>query len=288
MDWDSVDIQTLIQAALREDGARQDLTTQTLIPSSWTVTAAIRSKQKGVVAGLPFAERVFRAMNRRCRFRALVADGRDVQPGDTLATVHGPARSVLAAERPALNAIQHLSGIATKVHESVKRVQGTPTKIYDTRKTLPGWRLLQKYAVRCGGGTNHRFSLSEAILIKENHLMIARQGTLDWMDAVHRVHARRKIPIQMEIQTTQDLIDAMKLKPQLVLLDNLSPAALAKMIRVLRRRLPGVQIEISGGVKPEDLPALSRLGVERISMGRLTHTVHAFDCSLDIDRVYAN
>jgi nicotinate-nucleotide pyrophosphorylase (carboxylating) len=202
-----------------------------------------------------------------------------------LCVIEGNARAVLAGERPALNAIQHLSGIATQTHDNVRRVRGSRTQIFDTRKTLPGWRLLQKYAVRRGGGANHRFSLKDAILIKENHLRISRLGKLGWMDAVNRARKRHKIPVQMEIQSERDLRDALRLRPDLVLLDNLPLRAMRRMIRLLRTRLPHVRIEVSGGVRTEDLKPLSRLNVERISMGRLTHTVPAFDCNLDIIRV---
>ena len=281
MDWKSSAIRSLVSAGLAEDAARQDLTTQALIPAQLKIKAEIRAKQAGVVCGLPLVQAFFQTFDSRLTFRPRARDGQRVKTGTVLAVIHGRARSILSAERPALNALQHLSGIATYTHDQVKCLGPGKTKLFDTRKTLPGWRALQKYAVKCGGGTNHRSTLAEAILVKENHLKVTRLAGQDWLNAAHRLKKRR-IPIELEIQTERDLREALCLKPQTVLLDNMPLAKLKRVIRRLRKEIPGIKIEISGGVKPEQLRSLGRLGANRISMGRLTHSVQAFDCSLDI------
>ncbi len=281
MNWNAAAIRALVREGLAEDDVRHDITSQALIPSSLKIHAAIRAKQTGVVCGLPLAKTFFQTFDRRLSFQSRVREGERVSPGQSLAVIRGAARSILSAERPALNALQHLSGIATTTRANVTRLGRGKTKLYDTRKTLPGWRVLQKYAVACGGGTNHRASLGDAILVKENHLKVTRLAGKDWLDAAHRLK-KRHVPIEQEIQTERDLRDALCLKPQTVLLDNMPVATLKRMIRVLRKEIPDVKIEISGGVTPDQLRVLGRLGADRISMGQLTHSVQAFDCSLDI------
>jgi len=282
MNWNAPEIRALVRSALREDHARADLTTRLLIRRRWRLEATIVAKQSGVVAGLPLAARVLRALDATIRFKAMVSDGSAVKPGQRLALIRGKARAVLSAERAALNALQHLSGIATFTREQVNKLKGTGARLYDTRKTLPGWRLLQKYAVRCGGAANQRMSLGDAILIKENHLKVVRLAGSDWYSRV------RSLPIQLEVQTARDLRDALRLKPQRVLLDNLTLRALKRMTRILRKAVPGIESEFTGGVRPKNLRFLAKLRPERISMGRLTHSFPAFDCSLDITRVYAH
>lgn len=277
----------LIETALAEDSATQDITTQTLIPKNLQIEAEIRSKDHGVACGLPFAEAIFKGLDKRLQFTAKVREGQSVKPGDTLAAMRGQARAILSGERSALNAVQHLSGIASYTRKQVQQVTSRRTAILDTRKTIPGWRELQKYAVFCGGGKNHRMSLSDSILIKDNHLAICRLLGVPWQSAIRS--ARRKYPrllIEMEVQTERDFKDALELVPDQILLDNQPLAQLKSEVKRLRQLLPKAEIEVSGGVRTEQIKALSRLGVERISMGRLTHSAPAFDCSLDITHVY--
>lgn len=288
MNWNSASVKELVRLALLEDQARQDLTTSALIPSACRLTAEIRAKQAGIVAGLPLTGVFFKKINPQLRYIMKAKDGRRVALGQVLARIEGNARSILAAERPALNALQHLSGIATFTARQVVQVKGSKTRIYDTRKTLPGWRTLEKYAVRCGGGQNHRMSLGDAILVKENHLKICRETGRDWVEALHRIRRLKPdLPMQIEIQTWNDLREVLKVKPPRVLLDNLGKPVLRRMISLIRKELPHTEIEVSGGVRTEDLKPLAKLGVERISMGKLTHSAPAFDCSLDIIRVHA-
>jgi nicotinate-nucleotide pyrophosphorylase (carboxylating) len=287
MNWDAPEIQAIVRSALHEDSARGDLTSRLLIAPAWRIEAAIVAKQYGVICGLPLAERFLKAMDPAIRFKQLVPDGTRVKPGQTLAVLAGKARSVLSAERPALNALQHLSGIATFTHKQVRKLRRTGAHLYDTRKTLPGWRFLQKYAVRCGGGLNHRMSLGDVVMIKENHLEIARRLGSDWISGVQKAMKKHRTFLQMEIQTEKDLQEALRLKPQRALLDNLEPRDLKRMMRVLRKAIPGIEIEFTGGIKPADLRPLAKLRPDRISMGRLTHSTPAFDCSLDITNVSA-
>jgi len=283
VNWHTPAIQTLIQLALREDQARADITSRLMIPSSIRLKAVLRAKQDGVVCGLPLAIQILKAVSPALAARAIVKEGSKVVKGQPFLSVQGSGRSILEAERPALNAIQHLSGIATLTARCRTLMGRSKTRLLDTRKTIPGWRALEKYAVACGGGANHRMSLGDAILVKENHIDIARRTGSDWVKTLQSFRKKRpSFPMQVEIQTVQDLQDALRIAPQRVLLDNLPDATLKKMIKTVRKELPNTEIEISGGVSPEDLPRLSRLGVERISMGKLTHSAPAFDCSLDI------
>lgn len=287
MKFNTPEIITLVRLALKEDAARSDLTTRLLINPHWTLEAAIIAKNAGVVAGLPLAGMFFKSLDPSIRFHPAIHDGDHVRAGDCLATVKGKAGSVLSAERPALNALQHLSGIATYTHTQVQKLKGTRAKLYDTRKTLPGWRVLQKYAVRCGGGLNQRMSLGDAIMIKENHLHVLRMAKGEWKRLLRRKKGRGHPFLQIEVQSEHDLRDALEIKPQRVLLDNLTPRSLKRMMRLLRDEIPGIEIEFTGGVTPKNLRTLAKLGPDRISMGRLTHTVAAFDCSLDITSVHA-
>ncbi len=281
-------LHSLIQSALQEDSAQSDVSTRLVVNPKTRVQAILIAKESGVVAGLPIAAAIFKQWDRSIQFKPLTHDGRRIKRGTKIALIKGRARSVLTAERPALNILQHLSGIATYAREQVDRLKGTGVVLLDTRKTLPGYRLLQKYAVRCGGAKNHRMSLGDAVMLKENHLQLARLSNEDWISKCRvwmRTH--RKQDFQMEIQTQQDLRSALLLKSPRVLLDNLPPRTMRKMIRTLKKQIPGVEIEITGGVKPENLRRLAKLGAHRISMGRLTHSVKAFDISLDITHVYS-
>jgi nicotinate-nucleotide pyrophosphorylase (carboxylating) len=284
MNWKSPALRTLIKLSIKEDAARQDITTRTLIPAGLKIEAQIRAKQNGIACGLPMAVLCFHALDTRLQFVAKVREGQRIKTGQLMASLRGQARSILSAERTALNAVQHLSGIATYTREQVDRLNGGQARIYDTRKTLPGWRDLEKYAVACGGGKNHRRSLSDGALIKENHLHIARAVRRDWLKRAKTLKTR--MPVEMEIQTWRDLVEAFELAPDQLLLDNMDLKTLRKLVQDIRRQLPRVAIEVSGGIRPDQLKALSRLPIDRISMGRLTHSAPAFDCALDITHVF--
>jgi len=272
------DYRPLLRAALREDLGRDgDLTTRLFVPASARFRARVVSREAGVVCGLEIAAAAFRACDRRARVRALVRDGARVKPGQAVMTVDG-GRGVLTAERTALNFLQRLSGVATLTRLYADRVRGTRAKILDTRKTVPGWRALDKYAVACGGGVNHRMGLYDAAMVKDNHYLGGRlaEGARE---------LRRRFPgraLIVECDTPAQATRALALKPDVILLDNMAPAVLRREIRRLRRLAPRVKLEISGGVSLKTVRALARLGPDRISIGRLTHSAPALDLGLDL------
>ncbi len=269
---------TLIRAALREDGASRDLTTLATVPASARARARLIARQPGRAAGLPLFARCFRILDSRVRVRLRARDGRDFKAGAVLAELKGPARALLSAERVALNFLQRLCGIATLTAAYAARVRGTRARILDTRKTTPGLRALERYAVACGGGQNHRFNLSSMVLVKDNHIKAAGSPG----EAVRR--ARRRYPrvkVEVEVESLAELRDALAAGPDILLLDNMPPALLKKAVALARARPMGPLLEISGGVGLKDLRRLAGLGVDRISVGSLTHSVSAIDLSLE-------
>ena len=276
--------QRLVEMALAEDlGERGDVTSQAVIPADLQGSAVFMAKAAGVVAGLPAAEMVMKAVDARLRFEILKQDGDRVAPRDRLATVAGPMRSILAAERTALNFVQHLSGIATKTRISADAAAGSELKILDTRKTLPGWRALEKYAVRCGGGHNHRQGLHDAILIKDNHL--ESMGT-DKLRAIEEaIRSARRIaptmPIEVEVNTLDEFDRALALTPDIILVDNMTLPDTQEAVRRRNERAPQVQLEVSGNVRVEVIPVLVQYGIDRVSIGGLTHSAPALDISLE-------
>jgi len=276
--------EALIQAAIEEDVGPGDVTTDALVTSDQKATGRLVAKQRGEVAGLPIAERVFKALSSHVAFAPSVADGARVNADDEVAIVSGLARPILTGERIALNFLQRLSGIATLTAAFVKAVEGTGVEILDTRKTTPGWRTLEKYAVRMGGGVNHRMGLYDMALIKDNHLVLAKQ---DVAAAVHRV--RREAPevaIQVEVEDLVQLDEALEAGADLVLLDNFAVgqmrAAVEKAARWRKTHERAPQLEASGGVALETVRAIAETGVDRISVGALTHSAPALDISLDL------
>jgi nicotinate-nucleotide pyrophosphorylase (carboxylating) len=280
----------LVEWALQEDlNALGDVTSQATIPADLQGSAVFRTRSEGVVAGLPAAELVFAALGHGVRFQGTVPDGIAVQPGDIVARVAGSMRDILAGERTALNFLQRLSGIATRTHLYVQAVAGLACCIMDTRKTTPGWRLLEKYAVRCGGGTNHRLGLYDAVLIKDNHL--AALG--DKADAIPRAIRAARIRLEaatqpgsplsliVEVDTLDQLDVALACGPDVVLLDNMTPATLREAVRRRNAMAPGVRLEASGGVSTTTVRAIAEAGVDRISVGELTHSAPALDIGLD-------
>jgi nicotinate-nucleotide pyrophosphorylase (carboxylating) len=279
----------LIELALHEDlGGAGDLTSMAVIPAELQGQAVFAARSAGVVAGLPAVQLVLEQVNSELRFEQQVKDGTSVQPGTRLAIVSGPMRSLLTAERTALNFLQRLSGVATQTRRYVDAIAGLNCMILDTRKTTPGWRLLEKYAVRCGGGHNHRTGLHDGILIKDNHLAglrIANCG-LRIQEAVSR--ARKflserglNLPIEIEVDDLDQLDAALDCRPDIVLLDNMDPATQREAVRRRNEKAPGVLLEASGGVTLQTVQAIAGTGVDRISVGALTHSASALDVALD-------
>lgn len=270
----------LIELALEEDlGSTGDPTSQALIPEDLPGRAALVARQPGVLAGLPAAEMTFAAVDPALTFQVLKQDGSRLQPGDQLAIIQGRMRSILAGERTALNFLQHLSGIATLTRRYVDAVAGLPGQILDTRKTTPGWRLLEKYAVRQGGGHNHRMGLYDGILIKDNHLAATREK-LSLRDAIQRARSM-SLPLEIEVDTLEQFHEALAGKPDIVLLDNMPPDVMREAVRRRNATAPGVRLEASGGVTLDTVRAIAETGVDRISVGALTHSAPALDIALD-------
>ena len=275
--WDDPRVGALIDLALAEDLGVGDRTSEALVPAGTRARGRVRAKQALVVCGLPLLERVFRRLG-DVRGSALADEGALAAPGQVLATLEGPARALLAGERVALNLLQHLCGIATLTRAYVERVRGTPLVVRDTRKTLPGMRALAKYAVRTGGGTNHRLGLDDAILIKDNHLALAGGEVAA---AVRRARAALPgLPLEVECRTVAEVAAAVAAGPDLILLDNMPLADVAQAVRIARGRVP---LEASGGVTLEQLEALARAGVAFVAVGALTHSAPAADLNLKIE-----
>jgi nicotinate-nucleotide pyrophosphorylase (carboxylating) len=274
----------LIALALEEDlDTTGDLTSQAVIPEDLLGRAAFVARAPGVLAGLPAAALVCAAVEPRLHFTPLKADGGAVTPGEHLATVAGPMRGILAAERTALNFLQRLGGVATQTRRHVETVAGLPCRILDTRKTTPGWRLLEKYAVRQGGGHNHRMGLYDGILIKDNHLAALGPGTTSITRAVRsaRAHAGHSVPLEIEVDSLEQLDEALRCAPDIVLLDNMTLEQMREAVRRRNAAAPGVLLEASGGVTLAKLRSIAETGVDRISIGALTHSAVALDMALD-------
>jgi nicotinate-nucleotide pyrophosphorylase (carboxylating) len=275
----------LAQWALEEDlGSAGDLTCQAVIPEDLQGQAVFVARAAGVVSGLPATVMVFDLLSPQVHFHPLLADGDAVRPGSHLATVSGPMRQILAGERTALNFLQRMSGVATLTRRYVDAVAGLPCKILDTRKTTPGWRLLEKYAVRCGGGHNHRLGLYDGILIKDNHLA-ALGGVANPVRAAGDRAARlvgNAVPIEIEVDTLDQFDEAISAgDADIILLDNMTPEQMREAVRRKRQWAGEVELEASGGVTLETVRAIAETGVDRISVGALTHSAPALDIALD-------
>lgn len=273
------DLAKLVRAALREDIGPGDATTNALVPAAAQGRASIVAKQDGVIAGLPLAALAFRLTDRRTRFRALVRDGAQVPAGTAIARITGSLRGLLTAERTALNFLQRLSGIATLTRFFVTFGRPYGVTILDTRKTTPGLRAIEKYAVRMGKGKNHRFGLFDMVLIKDNH--IAAVGSIRKAVAAAR-KKHPKLQLEVECQSMRQVREAVAAKPDIIMLDNLPTATMRTAIRLIRKHRT-IRIELSGGVSARTIKALAALRPDVISVGALTHSAPALDLSLDIE-----
>ena len=287
MNWTEFD--PLLDAALEEDAVRRDVTTRALVPEDRQAEARLIAKQDGVICGLPLARRLVERFDARLAFTANACDGDRLCAGAEAARLSGPAAPILSVERTMLNFVRHLSGVATLTAAFVEKVKGTGAGIYDTRKTTPGWRALEKYAVRCGGGHNHRMDLSDMVLVKDNHLelMGRRPGDPDAVrEAVRRTReAWPDIPVEVEVENLEQLEAALAARPDFILLDNMSPERTAEAVAFVHEMSTGgprPQIESSGGIDMSSVRAYAEAGVDRISLGVLTHSAPALDLSLDV------
>lgn len=276
------EIDRVVRQALEEDLGWGDVTTDSLIDPTLRASGRIVARETGVVAGVEVAARVFTLVDPAVEVTANRADGDPVQPGDTVLTIAGPAAALLRAERTALNFLQRLSGVATQTARYVERLEGLPAKVIDTRKTTPGLRSLEKYAVRLGGGHNHRHGLGDGVLVKDNHLVALRLEGAGIAEAVRR--ARERVPHTIKIEVEADTLDqvqeAVEAGSDLILLDNMSPEELRAAVQFVDGR---AVLEASGGITLETIRSVAETGVDLISVGALTHSVRALDLSLDFD-----
>ncbi len=275
MNWRQVD--EIIERALQEDIGSGDLTSTALFSEDAQAKAVILAKQEGVIAGLPVAERVFKHLDENLRWEAKKQDGGRVSSGELVVELEGDLQAILMGERTALNFLQRMSGIATLTARFVEAVLSFPVKILDTRKTAPGLRVLDKYAVKVGGGSNHRFGLYDGVLIKENHIKAAGGIT----KAVSQV--RQSVPptvkIEVEVNSLKEVEEALQAEVDIIMLDNMSIKDIEKAVRLIDRR---ALVEASGGVTLENVREIAATGVDFISVGALTHSVKALDLSLEV------
>ncbi|WP_079914936.1 carboxylating nicotinate-nucleotide diphosphorylase [Paenibacillus sp. 32352] len=266
---------------LEEDIGMGDVTTMSTIPPGQQSKGIIHLKDNGVIAGLPIAEAVFSLVDEQLRFESKVQEGQAVSYGTVLAEVTGSTRSILLGERLALNLMQRMSGIATRTRQYVDALQGLPVRLVDTRKTTPGHRLLEKYAVRIGGGHNHRFGLYDAVMIKDNHI----KGAGGIKEAV--LAARSQIPhtmkIEVEVESMEQLEEALSAKPDIIMLDNMKTDQMREAVVRMKSQAPHILVEASGSVNLDTIHAIASTGVDVISVGRLTYSVQALDISLDLN-----
>lgn len=277
-------LRRLVERALEEDLGRGDVTSDLLIPPNVEARAVLRARVSGVIAGLDIARLVFELVDVDARFTALAADGSVVSRDQDLAIVSGAARSLLRAERVALNFLQRLSGIATMTLRYVEAVRGTRARIVDTRKTTPGLRAIERYAVRAGGGFNHRRDLSDAMMIKDNHFAVlaARGLSLREAVAIARESLGHTLKVEIEVDRLDQIAEAIAAGADIILLDNISPGDLGKAVTMINGR---AVTEASGGVSLETVSEIAATGVDVISVGALTHSAPSLDIGLDVDIV---
>ncbi|MDR1926330.1 MAG: carboxylating nicotinate-nucleotide diphosphorylase [Endomicrobium sp.] len=273
---------TLISLALEEDGVFNDVTTKEFIPKDKQAKAVLIANKSGILCGTDIFMQVFKTIDERCETFLIMRDCSKLKQGDKILEVMGPAWAILSGERTALNFLQHMSGIATVTNKFVTSINNGKTKIYDTRKTIPGYRELAKYAVRCGGGTNHRTGLFDMVLIKDNHLKFIKNLTTE-TTAFRKKYIN--IPIEVECENINEVERALDAKVDVIMLDNTSFENTKTMINLIRNastKKYKPEIEISGGVTPKTAKAFAKLDADRISIGMLTHSASALDLTLEI------
>ena len=282
MELPEAEVDAIIERALTEDISHGDVTSELLIPPQLQGKASILVKAKGILAGVSVAKRVFLKVDPSLEVDVLTQDGERVQPGDIVATISGRVVSILKAERTALNFLQRLSGIASTTAQYVARTKGYDVRITDTRKTTPGLRLLEKYAVRLGGGKSHRFHLGDGILIKDNHLAALRALGMSLKDIVAKAkqNAPRALNVEVEVNTMQEALDAAEAGADIIMLDNMNPDE----VRHIEGLIPNeVKTEASGGITLANVRRVAMSGVNTISVGALTHSAKALDISLELE-----
>lgn len=280
MELNQFDLADLIERSLREDIGTGDLTTNSIVSPDSVTYGYIVAKESGVVAGLRIAEMVFCRLDPAFEFKALLSDGERCVPGSILAEITGKTRAILTGERLALNFLRHLSGIATRTNNLVSLVEGTPARIVDTRKTTPGLRAVEKYAVRAGGGYNHRFGLYDGVLIKDNHIKAA--GGIVAAVKAARLGCPHTVRIEVEVEDLAGVREALKAGAEIIMLDNMAPEEMKEAVKIIAGR---ALVEASGGISEGNIKAAAAAGVDLISVGALTHSIKSLDISLDLHEV---
>ncbi len=282
MELTAAEIRTAVLAALAEDIGPGDVTTLATVPEQSRARAVMRAREPLVVAGLAIAEAAFRELSADIEFKNASRDGQSLSAGETLLEIQGPARALLTAERVALNFVQRLSGVATAASKYAAAVAGTGARILDTRKTTPGWRRFEKYAVACGGATNHRTGLYDLVLIKDNHLAALRDAQPNAIAAaVQRARAHSpQLKVEVEADTLEQVAQAADAGADIILLDNMTTAQLTEAVRIISGR---ARTEASGGVNLQTVRAIAETGVDFISVGAITHSARAVDIGLDFE-----
>ena len=278
MKLDNFYLHDIVMRALSEDMPLGDITTDNIVSDEDVSNAELLAKQDAVIVGLAVAQHVFEVLDSRVKFTALIKDGDSVKKGDIIARVSGPTRALLKGERTALNFLQRLSAIATISNRYAMIVKDLPVKIADTRKTTPGLRLLEKYAVSAGGGSNHRFSLSDGVLIKDNHIAAAGGIT----NAINRVRASipHTVKIEVEVESLEEVQEALDCKADIIMLDNMSNEKMAEAVGLINKR---ALVEASGNISEETIYEVAKTGVDIISVGKLTHSANSVDISMNIE-----
>ena len=270
-------LKDIVNRALREDIGTGDITTQSIVPEKYVTTGFIKAKEAGVVAGLDVARAVFLRLCPELFYQSRVKDGERVTVGQTLARVEGDARAILTGERVALNFLQRMSGIATRTAHLSGLIVGEKAKLVDTRKTTPGIRVLEKYAVRVGGGQNHRFGLYDAILIKDNHIRVA--GSIAEAVARARAHAPFSAKVEVEVESIEGVEEAVQAGADIIMLDNMTSQTMKRAVELVAGR---ALLEASGCINEKTIKDIAKTGVDFISVGGLTHSVRSLDISLDV------
>ena len=277
MKLDKRKINKIISAALKEDIGTGDITTNLIIPRNKKASAVFKAKEDGVIAGLDIAKAVFKSIDKNILWKSFVKDGRHVKKGEYIAEVKGNLRTLLACERTALNILQRMSGIATATSKYVDAVKGTNAKILDTRKTVPGLRMFDKYAVKAGSGTNHRFGLFDMVLIKDNHIKAA--GNISTAVANIKRNSERKIKIEVETTNIGEVREALNAKADIIMFDNMTNKMKRRAVKIINGK---AKTEASGNVNLTTVRAIAKTGVDYISVGAITHSVTALDINMKI------
>lgn len=276
-------IDKIINLAIQEDVGRQDITTNILIPKNNVSEAIFVTRQKAVICGLEIVQKVFRKLDKSVQLRFFCRDGEFVPARKKIIWIKGATRSLLTGERVALNFLCRLSGIATATRNFVNKVKPYKTKIMDTRKTTPGLRVLERMAVACGEGINHRLNLSEMVLIKDNHRTVCRSKT-SLLDMIKRTKKASAKPVAVEVENLKEFAESLAAKPDIILMDNMPPRQIRKAVKIAKKLRPDrrPQLEVSGNVRLDNVRTIAKTGVDRISIGALTHSSKAVDISMEL------